>query len=934
MKTATQSKSSNAAAGGKRWWQCSLLLTAFLLFAVLSGLFIQSYDINKVHFSNDGPLGAMVAEQNLMPRIFTGLWVDLNWLGSEGLAPAPAITTFMRLLSPFTYARILPPASLFIVGLSACFCFRRYKLSPIACILGGLAVGLNSDFLSTSCWGVASQTVGFGAMYVALGLLAGNGSWKQWVRVILAGLAVGIGVMEAYDIGALFSLFIAAFIVFQSLFMSEGEVPAKAGKGFVRVAIVAVFALFISAQALTTLIGTQLSGIEAAKQDASTKQKVWPVMTEWSLPKAETFQIIIPGIFGYRNTWHMYDSDQPQADQYWGIIGEDPNIGMAQDLLKSSNPDAQAQAEGYLKNPNLLWRLIGTGFYMGVPVVVIALWALFQAFRGERSPFTKFQRRMILFWGGATLISLLFSYGKYAPFYQFFYALPYASAIRNPDKFMHVFTWALLIVFAFGVHGLVELYLKNPVVRAGGVLTQFKNWWAKANPFERGWLGGCIGVVIVSFLGWAVYSTDTKQLVAYLQTVAIPEDIAPKVAAFSIHAVGWFVLLLVVTVILLALIFSGQFAASQAPQKDSLRSEILPGSIGMRGIIAATLLGALIVFDLGRAGAPWIVYQDVPYKYADDPIIMFLADKPYEHRVAMLPVPTGTDQMALLNAAYGSHWKQGLFFYNNIQCADVVQEPRVSTDKERFNEALPQNSLFNILRFWALSNTRYILAPGGDFVSTQLDPSGKTFRVVRQFDFVPRSANPVNSVDFITKTNTTGSLAVVEFLGALPRAKLYPNWEAMDDTNTLQTVASQNFDPRSKVIVAADSGLPKPGVADVSANPGAVEINPNYRSKRIEVSADVKVPSVLLLSERYSPKWKVTVDGQPAQLLRCDFILRGVFLTPGKHTVVFHFAPSLTALYVSLTAIIIGIALTVLLIVSGSEDETEEKETPSADAKV
>ena len=33
----------------------------------------------------------------------------------------------------------------------------------------------------------------------------------------------------------------------------------------------------------------------------------------------------------------------------------------------------------------------------------------------------------------------------------------------------------------------------------------------------------------------------------------------------------------------------------------------------------------------------------------------------------------------------------------------------------------------------------------------------------------------------------------------------------------------------------------------------------------------------------------VTVDGQPAHLLRCNYIMRGVYLTPGRHSIEFRF---------------------------------------------
>jgi len=171
-----------------------LVWTALLLAAVLCALFWQSFLPNKVVFGNDDPLGQMVAEQNAMPSTLTGAWADISWLGSEMLSPSPTITTTLRLLTtPRGFLNIFYPAALFIVGICACFCFRQFKLTPLACILGGLAAALNSDFFSTACWGVATQVIGIGADYLALGLLAGDTKpGRRWIRAMLAGMAVGM----------------------------------------------------------------------------------------------------------------------------------------------------------------------------------------------------------------------------------------------------------------------------------------------------------------------------------------------------------------------------------------------------------------------------------------------------------------------------------------------------------------------------------------------------------------------------------------------------------------------------------------------------------------------------------------------------------------------------------------------------------------------
>jgi hypothetical protein len=58
------------------------------------------------------------------------------------------------------------------------------------------------------------------------------------------------------------------------------------------------------------------------------------------------------------------------------------------------------------------------------------------------------------------------------------------------------------------------------------------------------------------------------------------------------------------------------------------------------------------------------------------------------------------------------------------------------------------------------------------------------------------------------------------------------------------------------------------------------------------------------------------VDGKPETLLRCNYVMRGVYVTPGKHVVEFRFEPPATSLYVSLTSIAVGIGLCAFLIVS------------------
>ena len=387
MKTETKTASTSTAASitpgaGRAGWP--LLWTALLLAIILCIFFRDSFLPNKVVFANDDPLGIMAAEQTLMPATLKGLWQDLNWLGNESLSPGPNITTFLLLCTtPRAFLNIFYPLSLFIVGMGACFCLRKLKLSPVACILGGLAAALNGDFLSLACWGLASDVIAFGATFFAVGLLASATGPRRWVKIVLAGMAVGLNVMEAYDVGAIFSVFVAAYAVYHSLFLLEDGKPVsgRVGTAIARVALVAVAAFFIAFHTVSILVGTQIQGIAGVQQDEATKNARWDEATEWSVPKAEALQIFIPGLFGYR-------MDSPAGQNYWGAIGRDPNIGRAMDDLASPDEAIRNRGTGYLSNPSLLWRFSGTGIYAGVPVVVIALWAAVQGFRRRGSPFS------------------------------------------------------------------------------------------------------------------------------------------------------------------------------------------------------------------------------------------------------------------------------------------------------------------------------------------------------------------------------------------------------------------------------------------------------------------------------------------------------------------------------------------------------------------
>jgi hypothetical protein len=201
-------------------------------------------------------------------------------------------------------------------------------------------------------------------------------------------------------------------------------------------------------------------------------------------------------------------------------------------------------------------------------------------------------------------------------------------------------------------------------------------------------------------------------------------------------------------------------------------------------------------------------------------------------------------------------------------------------------------------------STRYLLGSAGmaDGLNREIDPERRRFREIMAFElFQSRSGGAI-----LTRTNTTGPFALMEFTGALPKAKLYANWQVnTNDLAVLEILGSRDFDPAQTVLVAGD--LP-PASAPANANAGTVEFV-SYAPKRVVLKARAEMPAVLLLSDKHDPNWRVTVDGQPATLLRCNYVMRGVQLARGEHTVEFRFAPPVTSLYISLATMSVAVLL-------------------------
>jgi len=884
-----------------------------LAFLVLAGILIlffhRSLQPGQVLFANDAPLGALKPHETQAWSNFHGSWLDANWVGSPAVSALPTFTNiFFALTTQFLslpiYVKLYAPAALLMVGFAAWLFFRKLGFGVAVSLLGSAAAVLNSDPFSYACWGLATLPLGMAATFLALAAVASGSTSRRLPKLILAGFAVGLSVMETYDNGAIFSLYVAAFALFQAL-GEAGKPATKLLKGIGRIALIAFCAAFIAWQALDSLIATQVKGVVGMAQDPETKAHRWREATQWSLPKLETLRLVIPGLFGYR-------MDTPDGGNYWGGVGRDPAWDA---YLAQPNPDPARPPGGYVRHS-------GAGFYAGVLVVLVALWAIMQAVRRKDSPFEPQERRFVLFWAGAALISLLLAFGRHAPFYQFFYALPYFSTIRNPIKFLHPLSVALVILFGYGLKAMWRRSVTPAPTGLQPVVRHLKNWWHTAPAPDKRWTLGCLFGLVASGVAWLIYASAETDLMRHLRRTGFPEDQLPgfaeSIARFSLGEVGWFILFLLLSVAAVTLVLSGALA-------------------GPRRKWAGVVLGFVLIVDLLRANTPWVVYYDYQEKYATNPILELLRQKPYEQRVTSEVVPF-TRQYMMHSNLY-DEWLQRLFPYYHIQSLDIVQMARPpELDDGYLGNFRPTNSsqLTKVGRLWQLTNTRLVLGPTqfAEAYNQQYDPLHKRFRPLTNFNVVAKPGfSRVTRVEELTAAlDPAGQYALFEFAGALPRAKLFTHWQVnTNDHEVLTQLADPAFEPTATVLVSSE--LPASPPTTTNAPAGRVEFE-HYEPKHIRLQTQSETPSVLLLNDRYHPDWKVLVDGKPETLLRCNYIMRGVHLPAGRHTVEFRFDPSARALCVSLAAVAIGLVLCGVLAFSNKRmNEPEEIAKLEAEAR-
>jgi hypothetical protein len=207
----------------------------------------------------------------------------------------------------------------------------------------------------------------------------------------------------------------------------------------------------------------------------------------------------------------------------------------------------------------------------------------------------------------------------------------------------------------------------------------------------------------------------------------------------------------------------------------------------------------------------------------------------------------------------------------------------------------------NTPAYWGLHNAYGYHAAKLRIFQDMVDVAGMGNPLVWQLMNVKYlMTNREDSSAMLTQVYKDKETFVYAFRYALPHAFFVNNCEVADGMATLNKIASLSFDPRNIAYVPEHLST-----ALEAPKEGASAAITSYQTQKLEVRVNATGNNLLFLSDAYYPKgWKAYVDGKETEILRLDYLFRGIVVPQGMHTVTMKFEPDLYFLGEKISTII------------------------------
>ena len=128
---------------------------------------------------------------------------------------------------------------------------------------------------------------------------------------------------------------------------------------------------------------------------------------------------------------------------------------------------------------------------------------------------------------------------------------------------------------------------------------------------------------------------------------------------------------------------------------------------------------------------------------------------------------------------------------------------------------------------------------------------------------------------------------IYENKSVLPRVFFADSVEVLSGKERIfDRLKDGHFDPRKTAII---ENLPPFPVSSNTENKATII---SWENDQIDIKAQILTPAIMILSEIYYPSgWKAFVDNEETPIYKTNYILRSIFLQPGKHDITFRYSP-------------------------------------------
>lgn len=750
-----------------------------LFFIVLAMITFRCvFGENMVFSASDLNIGRLAFKKNYLPESLTGYYTANQVMGVSG-SQFILFTVLLALMPLTVFANVIYGMILVVSSLAMVWFLRIWNRSWLASVFGALvAFWFNSIMLAAGGHAYKMEVLAFATLSLCLVEKAVRVSSNRRAigYSILAGICVGIMMIEQQDV----ALIDGAFVGFYALFRLIQQHRRAAFRWASILLPIAVVSLLLSGSTVLNSYKYNIAG-EASVQSGG--QKKWDFITQWSLVPGEWPDFIALG-------WGGWGSGNPEGP-YWGKIGQ--------------SADWDASTGQGMRNFKI------TSKYLGMIPFLFGTFALLWALRNRKARDGSF----ILFWSIAGLTAFWLSFGKYSLLYKIFYHLPLIGNIRDQSKFLDIFQVCLGIVAAFGLDQLVLARNEDKNEKRS-----VKWFWVASS---------VLGIIM---------------LLAALRFWISPDG---RTRAFSEMGFSSYADLMV---------------------RNMLTAWLHAGVL--------TLLSAGLIFVVWkwRKLAKWVPLAFVVMLVSDSLILT----SHYFNAQDITSLKQGNDVVNFIKSNQGdertvfvdaggiyNQWLASDGPYHGLNLFNIWQMPRMPTEYQNYLNVVGRNQI----RLWQLSAVKYIAAPASIMQQFQQNPElGSMF-------------NPVLNYRIPTAQGMRPDV-LLEFKGSIPRFALFQNWQSVPLAKHCETLVSPQHNPLTTVLVDASAG-----VEDNQVNTAFEPLTGKTTKRNAVVEVDTPASAILRFSQRFQSNWKVLVDGQPAKLLRLDYLSMGVEVPAGIHTVEF-----------------------------------------------